>query len=81
MAWQLQDAKNKLGEIVDASISKGPQIISRHGRNVAVVISYADYQSYIAPKKGLKRALMSSGLEELTLTRSKSDPGRATDLT
>lgn len=80
MTWQLQDAKNKLSEVVDTSINKGPQIISRRGRNTAVVISYADYQRYIAPKKGLKKTLLSSGLDELELSRDQSTAGRATEL-
>jgi antitoxin Phd len=79
MTWQLQDAKNKLSEVVDTSINNGPQIISRHGHNTAVVISYADYQRYIAPMKGLKKTLLSSGLDELQLARDASIIGRATD--
>jgi antitoxin Phd len=80
MTWQLQEAKNKLSEVVNTSINKGPQIISRRGHNAAVVISYADYQRYIAPKKGLKKTLLSSGLDELNLSRDQSTTGRATDL-
>lgn len=79
MAWQLQDAKNKLSEVVDTSINKGPQIISRRGHNTAVIISYEDYQRYIAPRKGLKKTLLSSGLDKLELGRDQSATGRATD--
>ncbi len=78
MIWQLQEAKNKLSEVVDTSINNGPQIISRHGHNAAVVISYADYQRYIASTKGLKKTLLSSGLDELTLARDNSTVGRTT---
>ena len=79
MTWQLQEAKNKLSEVVDTSIRKGPQIITRRGRNAAVVISYEAYQKYMAPKKGLQELLMSSGLGEIGTTRDKSSTGRATD--
>lgn len=79
MTWQLQDAKNKLSEVVDTSIRKGPQIISRRGHNTAVVISYEDYQKYIAPKKGLVEVLRSGNLDELDLTRDQSTTGRAAD--
>jgi antitoxin Phd len=37
-SWQLQEAKNKLSELIDRSISEGPQIITRHGVEIAVVI-------------------------------------------
>ncbi|HTE57622.1 MAG TPA: type II toxin-antitoxin system Phd/YefM family antitoxin [Verrucomicrobiae bacterium] len=76
----MQDAKNKLSEVVDTSISKGPQIISRRGRNTAVVMSYEDYRRHITPKKGLKKLLMSTDLDELDLARDQSVSGRATDL-
>jgi len=79
MTWQIQDAKNKLSEVVDTSISKGPQIISRRGRNTAVVISYKDYQRYIINKRDLKKTLMASGFDELAITRDKATSGRATD--
>jgi antitoxin Phd len=81
MTWQLQDAKNKLSEVVDSSISKGPQIISRRGRNTAVVMSYEDYQRYVTPKRSLKKALMSSAFDELVINRDESVSGRATDFT
>jgi antitoxin Phd len=79
LIWQFQDAKNKLSEVVDSSINKGPQIISRRGRNTAVVISYEDYKRYVTPKRGLKKALMSSSFDELDLARDGSISGRATD--
>jgi prevent-host-death family protein len=79
MTWQLQEAKNKLSEVVDTSILKGPQIISRRGRNAAVVISYEAYQKYMAPKKGLQKLLIASGLGEIDTTRDQSTTGRTTD--
>lgn len=41
--WQLQEAKNKFSEVVDEAQEHGPQIITRRGEEVAVVISYAEY--------------------------------------
>ena len=41
--WQLQDAKNKLSEVVDQAIRHGPQVITRRGVEEAVVISTAEY--------------------------------------
>ena len=37
--WQLQEAKNKLSEVVDEAIREGPQVITGRGEEVAVVIS------------------------------------------
>lgn len=79
MTWQLQDAKNKLSEVVDTSISSGPQIISRRGHNTAVVISYEEYQKITKPSKNLKQLLLNSGFHELDLSRDRSTTGRETN--
>jgi antitoxin Phd len=79
MTWQLQDAKNKLSEVVDTSITNGPQIISRRGHNTAVLISYEEYQKLTKPSKNLKQLLQNSGFNELNLTRDKSLTGRASE--
>lgn len=41
--WQLQEAKNKFSQVVDEAQTKGPQVITRRGMEIAVVVSYADY--------------------------------------
>jgi len=37
-----------------------PQVITRHGRDVAVVIEYSGYQQLMAHESGLKRLLQSA---------------------
>jgi len=78
MTWQLQDAKNKLSEVVNTSILKGPQFISRRGKNTAVLLSYEEYQELISKRKSVKDALMALDISQLDLTRDKSITGRAT---
>jgi prevent-host-death family protein len=41
--WQLQEAKSKLSELVNRAMREGPQIITRHGHMIAVVIPYKEY--------------------------------------
>lgn len=41
--WQLQEVKNRLSEVVDLAIEKGPQTVTRHGKAVAVIASKADF--------------------------------------
>ena len=41
--WQLQDAKNRLSEVVDEALSSGPQIITRRGTETAVVVSFEEW--------------------------------------
>lgn len=79
MTWQLQEAKNKLSEVIDTSLKNGPQVISRRGKNTAVLISYSEYQNLRQPKTDLKQLLKNSGFSNLDLTRDKSSTGRATD--
>lgn len=71
--WQLQEAKNKLSQVVDSAVQEGPQVITRHGREVVVVISMADYQKLAARPK-LSEFLRDSPLAEtdLDLTRDRS---------
>lgn len=42
--WQIQDAKQRFSEMIRAVASTGPQVITRHGEDVAVVIDMAEYR-------------------------------------
>ncbi|MEK7415745.1 MAG: type II toxin-antitoxin system Phd/YefM family antitoxin [Planctomycetota bacterium] len=39
--WQLQEAKNRLSEVIHAAERQGPQTITRHGEPVALVMPIA----------------------------------------
>lgn len=43
-AWQLQEAKSKLSELIDRAIDDGPQHITRHGKDAVVVLSALTYK-------------------------------------
>ena len=40
--WQVQEAKAELSALIKAA-QEAPQVITRHGEPVAVVVSYAKY--------------------------------------
>lgn len=42
MNWQLQEAKNRLSEVVKAAKSKGPQVITVRGKEEVAVVSIAE---------------------------------------
>jgi antitoxin Phd len=42
--WQVQQAKTRLSEVIEDAQLKGPQIITRHGSERAVVLSIAEYR-------------------------------------
>ena len=43
--WQLQDAKNRLSELVEKARSEGPQLVTRRGEPAVVVISAEEYHT------------------------------------
>lgn len=55
--WQLQEAKNKLSQLVKEASKGVPQIITVHGKSAAVVISARDYQKLKQPKTKLSTEL------------------------
>lgn len=44
MVWQLQTAKQKFSELVERAVSDGPQVVTKHGREVVVVVSIDEYR-------------------------------------
>lgn len=44
MSWQLQEAKNKLSQVVQLAKTEGPQVITVRGAEEAVVISSEEYR-------------------------------------
>ena len=56
--WQVQEAKTRLSEVIEEAQSKGPQIITRHGAERAVVLSIGDYLKLTAHRPGLKEYLL-----------------------
>jgi prevent-host-death family protein len=44
MHWQVQEAKQRFSEVLRAAESGEPQIVTKHGEEVAVVIDIAEYR-------------------------------------
>ncbi len=58
MTWQLQEAKARFSEFLDASLRDGPQIVTRHGKEEAVLIPIAEWKRLQAQKPSLKELLL-----------------------
>ena len=56
--WQLQEAKTRFSEVIEAANRSGPQIITRHGRDRAVVLSIDQYRALTAHKPNLRDYLL-----------------------
>ncbi|MES2951256.1 MAG: type II toxin-antitoxin system Phd/YefM family antitoxin [Pseudomonadota bacterium] len=42
--WQLQEAKSRFSEVVELSLSEGPQLVTRRGQDAVVVLAARDYR-------------------------------------
>jgi prevent-host-death family protein len=58
---QLRDAKSRLSAVVDGACQGTPSIITRHGKPVAVVLGFADWQR-LANVPSFGRLLMAAPL-------------------
>jgi antitoxin Phd len=72
--WQIQDAKNKLSEVIQRALSQGPQLITRHGEKTVVVVAYAEYEKMRKSQEKLSAFFHTSPLADVDLTRDQSLP-------
>ncbi|MGI0487882.1 type II toxin-antitoxin system Phd/YefM family antitoxin [Pantanalinema rosaneae CENA516] len=74
--WQLQEAKDQFSEVVDEAIHHGPQVITQHGVEVAIILSSAEYHQMMRSQQKLSEFFHTSPLaevsEELDLNRDPS---------
>lgn len=59
--WQVQDAKARFSELLDKTIKKGPQVVTRRGVETAVLVPIQEWNRLQkAARPGLKALLLSS---------------------
>lgn len=86
--WQIQDAKQRFSEMIRAVTSEGPQVITRHGEDVAVVVEIGEYRRLTRPAMDLAGVLLGGpkfgdGAADVFAdieAGRKADFGRAIDL-
>lgn len=69
--WQLQEAKNRLSEVIEEALRHGPQIITRRGVETAIVLSYGDYRKMLLSQKKLSAFFRESPLVGVDLDLSR----------
>lgn len=42
--WQVQEAKARFSEMLDSSVSEGPQVVTKRGVEAAVLVSINDWR-------------------------------------
>ncbi len=78
--WQVQDAKSRFSELIERARADGPQIITRHGAERAVVLSIEDYRALAAHKPNFKTHLLGGPkVDDFSIERNR-DTGRALEL-
>jgi prevent-host-death family protein len=77
--WQLQEAKQRFSELIRSVEAEGPQFVTRHGKEVAVVVSIAEYRHLREGGRNFKEFLQSAPDVNLEISRS-AWPARSVDL-
>jgi antitoxin Phd len=58
-SWQVQDAKARFSELLDTTLKKGPQVVTRRGVAAAVLVPIEEWERLQqAARPGLKALLM-----------------------
>jgi antitoxin Phd len=76
--WPVQEARARLSGLIDEVLAGRPQRISRRGKEVAVLISAAEYERLVTPRQSLVEFFRNSPLaeamaeDELDLERDES---------
>ena len=79
MRWQVQDAKQRFSELIRTAHADGPQVVTRRGEEIAVVIDIAEYRLLKGETAEFKDYLRSGpGFDDLDLDRTGELP-RSTD--
>ncbi|MDY7088948.1 MAG: type II toxin-antitoxin system Phd/YefM family antitoxin [Actinomycetota bacterium] len=67
MQWQVQEAKQRFSEVLRAAEAGEPQIVTKHGEEVAVVIDIAEYRRLRGEQMPLMDYLLADPLDDFDL--------------
>ncbi|MEM9765257.1 MAG: type II toxin-antitoxin system Phd/YefM family antitoxin [Pseudomonadota bacterium] len=71
--WQVQEAKAKFSEFLDAALSRGPQVVTKRGVPTAVLVPIDEWRRLQAGSKpSLKDLLLDSGPRTEALVPERS---------
>jgi prevent-host-death family protein len=84
--WQVQEAKQRFSELLRKAHADGPQFVTRHGEEVAVVIDIDEFRRLPGPRDvddpllhGLKSDELADLLDQIVADRN-NDLSRDIDL-
>ena len=70
--WQLQEAKNKFSNLVEIAKNEGPQLITKNGKDAAVILSIDEYKKLVKPKTNLIEFIQQSPLKGIKIDTSRN---------
>jgi prevent-host-death family protein len=80
MSWQVQEAKQRFSELVRRAQDEGPQIVTRHGEEIVVVVAVDEYRRATGATADFKDFLTAApDLGQLQFERS-TEPAPVVDL-
>jgi len=60
-SWQLQEAKSRFSEFLDAALTKGPQVVTRRGVEAAVLVPIEEWRRLQSSRPNIKELLLGPG--------------------
>lgn len=57
-SWQVQDAKARFSELLDATLKKGPQVVTRRGIETAVLVPIEEWKRLQVTARPTLKALL-----------------------
>jgi len=78
--WPVHDAKTRFSELIERAITEGPQTITRHGAERAVVLSIEEYRVLASYKPDFKAHLLGGPKVDDFAMERDPDTGRAVEL-
>ena len=73
MPWQLQEAKQRFSELVRRALQEGPQVVTRRGEEVVVIVGAQEFDRLSRAEEDFKAFLLSApDLDALEIQRDRS---------
>lgn len=70
MNWQVQEAKQRFSELLREAHANGPQVVTRHGEEIAVVIDITTWHRMTGSSMDFKEYLRAGpAFDDLDLSR------------
>jgi prevent-host-death family protein len=79
MRWQLQEAKQRFSELLRHARAHGPQVVTKHGQEVAVVVSIEDYRRLTEELPSFKEFLTAAPDLDLLEIERPREPARVVE--